>query len=139
MSKLGLKTVGDLASTPAATLQRALGQAAGAHLSALAWGRDERRVVASEPEKSVGAEETFGTDVDDPAVSVTSVVPSAWAMRDFGGLLAGVLRAGDLVILMLPNSPDVEAVALGRHGLREGVRAGQTVVDMSTISPIVSE
>jgi DNA polymerase-4 len=68
LSKLGLKTVGDLASTPLSTLQRALGQAAGAHLSALAWGRDERTVVASEPEKSVGAEETFGTDVDDPAV-----------------------------------------------------------------------
>jgi DNA polymerase-4 len=68
LGKLGLKTVGDLASTPLSTLQRALGQAAGAHLSALAWGRDERTVVASEPEKSVGAEETFGTDVDDPSV-----------------------------------------------------------------------
>jgi DNA polymerase-4 len=45
-----------------------LGQAAGSHLSALAWGRDERTVRAHEPEKSVGAEETFGTDVDDPVV-----------------------------------------------------------------------
>jgi DNA polymerase-4 len=46
----------------------ALGPAAGAHLSALAWGRDERRVVPHEPDKSIGAEETFPTDVDDPAV-----------------------------------------------------------------------
>jgi DNA polymerase-4 len=68
LHRLGLHTVGDLAGTPIATLQRALGPAAGAHLSALAWGRDERRVVPHEPDKSIGAEETFATDVDDPAV-----------------------------------------------------------------------
>jgi DNA polymerase-4 len=68
LSRLGLRTVGDLAHTPAGTLQRALGQAAGTHLAALAWGRDERVVTPHEPEKSVGAEETFGTDVDDPTV-----------------------------------------------------------------------
>jgi len=66
--RLGLRTVGDLAHTPVGTLQRALGSAVGSHLAALAWGRDERRVVAHEPDKSVGAEETFGRDVDDPAV-----------------------------------------------------------------------
>jgi DNA polymerase IV len=65
---LGLHTVGDLAHTPTSTLQRALGPAAGAHLSALAWGRDERVVVPHEPDKSIGAENTFGTDVDDPRV-----------------------------------------------------------------------
>ena len=65
---LGLHTVGDIANVPLATLQRALGPAAGAHLSALAWGRDERRVVPHEPDKSIGAEETFSVDVDDPVV-----------------------------------------------------------------------
>ena len=68
LRKLGLHSVGDLAATPVATLKRALGPAVGAHLSALAWGRDERMVIASEPEKSVGAEETFPVDVDDPQV-----------------------------------------------------------------------
>ena len=68
LHQLGLHTVGDLANTPAATLVRALGPASGAHLSALAWGRDERSVVPHEPDKSVGAEHTFSTDVDDPAV-----------------------------------------------------------------------
>ena len=68
LHRLGLHTVGDLAATPLSTLQRALGPAAGAHLAALAWGRDERRVVPHEPDKSIGAEETFPTDVDDPAV-----------------------------------------------------------------------
>jgi DNA polymerase-4 len=40
----------------------------GEHLSNLAWGRDERSVSATEVEKSVGAEETFARDVDDPEV-----------------------------------------------------------------------
>ncbi|MGZ4591107.1 MAG: DNA polymerase IV [Actinomycetes bacterium] len=66
--RLGLHTVGDIANTPRTTLVRALGQASGAHLHALAWGRDERSVVAHEPDKSIGAEETFARDVDDPAV-----------------------------------------------------------------------
>ncbi len=68
LHRLGLHTVGDLAHTPVTTLTRALGPAAGAHLSALSWGRDERVVVPHEPDKSIGAENTFSTDVDDPAV-----------------------------------------------------------------------
>ncbi len=66
--RLGLRTVGDLAHVPARTLQRAVGAAAGSHLHELAWGRDPRRVVPDEPEKSTGHEETFSTDVDDPVV-----------------------------------------------------------------------
>ena len=68
LRKLGLHTVGDLAQTPVSTLKRALGPAVGAHLSVLAWGRDERVVTPTEPEKSIGAEETFPVDVDDPRV-----------------------------------------------------------------------
>src|SRR5262245_51706858 len=53
---------------------------------------------------------------------------------------AAVARAaGDLIVTMLPNSPDVEQVALGPKGLLEGVKAGQLLADMSTISPIVSQ
>ena len=68
LRQLGLHTVGDIAHTPVSTLTRALGHAAGSHLAALAWGRDERRVVPHEPDKSIGAENTFGHDVDDPKV-----------------------------------------------------------------------
>ena len=68
LTRLGLRTVGDIANTPLATLVRALGQATGAHLHALSWGRDERSVVPHEPDKSIGAEETFARDVDDPEV-----------------------------------------------------------------------
>jgi 2-hydroxy-3-oxopropionate reductase len=40
---------------------------------------------------------------------------------------------------MLPNSPDVEQVALGKDGIIEGAKAGLIFADMSTISPIVSQ
>src|SRR3989475_10251092 len=45
----------------------------------------------------------------------------------------------DVLIAMLPNSPDVEQVALGKDGIIEGAKAGLIFVDMSTISPIVSQ
>jgi len=50
-----------------------------------------------------------------------------------------VAAQSDVLITMLPNSPDVELVALGRDGIIEGARAGLLFVDMSTISPIVSK
>ena len=68
LARLGLRTVADIAHTPVAVLQRELGQAAGGHLSALAWGRDERPVIPGAVDKSIGAEETFPVDVDDPEV-----------------------------------------------------------------------
>jgi DNA polymerase-4 len=68
LTRLGLRTVGDIAHTPLDTLVRALGPAAGAHLSALSWGRDPRSVEAPEGEKSIGNEETFPRDIDDPDV-----------------------------------------------------------------------
>src|SRR4030095_12437046 len=50
-----------------------------------------------------------------------------------------VAAQSDVLITMLPNSPDVELVALGRDGIIEGARPGLIFVDMSTISPIVSQ
>lgn len=68
LRRLGLRTVGDVAHTPVDTLVRALGAAVGGQLARLSWGRDARPVVPDEPERSIGAEETFPRDVDDPAV-----------------------------------------------------------------------
>jgi DNA polymerase IV len=68
LARLGLRTIGDIAHTPVASLQRELGVAHGSHLAALAWGRDERSVVPQREEKSIGAEETFASDIDDPVV-----------------------------------------------------------------------
>jgi DNA polymerase IV len=66
LARLGLRTVADIAHTPQAALQHELGVAHGSHLAALAWGRDERRVTPHVAEKSIGAEETFAVDIDDP-------------------------------------------------------------------------
>ncbi len=45
----------------------------------------------------------------------------------------------EILITMLPNSPDVELVALGKDGIIEGARPGLLYLDMSTISPLVSQ
>jgi DNA polymerase-4 len=66
LHRLGLRTVADLAHTPVETLQRALGDVAGRSLHDLAWGRDPRSVVPERREKSIGADETFAHDTDDP-------------------------------------------------------------------------
>ena len=68
LARLGLRTVGDIAHAPVATLQHNLGAAVGSHLAALAWGRDPRAVTPPAPAKSIGAEETFATDISDPDV-----------------------------------------------------------------------
>jgi DNA polymerase-4 len=85
LHRLGLVTVGNLAHTPVRTLQRALGDHLGRHLHDLAWGIDDRQVVArtsggyfgvlgGEPDKSIGANETFAHDTDDRAVIVRELL-----------------------------------------------------------------
>jgi 2-hydroxy-3-oxopropionate reductase len=56
-----------------------------------------------------------------------------------GASAKDVAGQSDVLITMLPNSPDVELVALGKDGIIEGVRRGLVYIDMSTISPIVSQ
>ena len=89
LERLGLRTVGDVAHTPRATVQRALGKAFGRQVHDLSWGIDDREVAGSRdrpppqrgfpvspdvlgehaaPEHSIGADETFGRDTDDPEV-----------------------------------------------------------------------
>jgi len=45
----------------------------------------------------------------------------------------------DLVITMLPDSPDVEKAALGPDGVFDGIKSGSIYIDMSTISPVTSK
>ncbi len=49
-----------------------------------------------------------------------------------------VAARAQVVITMLPDSPDVEAVVLGEDGVAQGIRAGALFVDMSTIAPAVA-
>jgi len=47
--------------------------------------------------------------------------------------------AGDVIITMLPDGPQVEEAVLGAGGVLDGARAGSIVVDMSSINPQVSQ
>ena len=66
--RLGLRTVADIAHTPLTTLTRALGDVGGRHLHDLSWGRDPRGVEQEQRERSIGSDETFAHDLDDPAL-----------------------------------------------------------------------
>jgi len=90
LARLGLRTVSDIAHTPVDTLKRALGDAVGTHLYELAWGHDPRKVVPEQVEKSIGAEETFPRDVDDPEVALREILRLAERV-------AARLRANDAV------------------------------------------
>ncbi|MEE2569597.1 DNA polymerase IV [Pseudarthrobacter sp. J64] len=67
LARMGIRTVADVAATPASSLKRSLG-AAGEHIHRLAWGIDSRPVTPVREEKSIGAEETFSTDTVDDAL-----------------------------------------------------------------------
>jgi 2-hydroxy-3-oxopropionate reductase len=60
-----------------------------------------------------------------------------------GAMVAGspkeVAERSDLIITMLPDSPQVDEVLAGEDGVFEGVEEGNLIVDMSTISPVVTE
>ena len=68
LERFGIRTVGQVAEVPGATLARIVGHAAAGQLSRLARGLDERPVVPYEAAKGMSAEETFERDVDDPEV-----------------------------------------------------------------------
>jgi 2-hydroxy-3-oxopropionate reductase len=51
---------------------------------------------------------------------------------------AEVAERSDIIILMLPDTPDVETVLFGADGVAEGAKSGAMVVDMSSISPIAT-
>jgi len=50
-----------------------------------------------------------------------------------------VAEKSDIIILMLPDTPDVELALFGKEGVAEGVKKGSVVVDMSSISPIATK
>ncbi|MEN9425153.1 MAG: hypothetical protein RL122_2536 [Pseudomonadota bacterium] len=67
---------------------------------------------------------------------------SAQALVDLGATFAStpatLAAQVDMVIVMVSDTPDVEAVLLGKDGVIEGGNAGLLVVDMSTISPVAT-
>jgi len=52
---------------------------------------------------------------------------------------AAVAQHADVIILMVPDTPDVQRVLFGAHGVAEGLTAGKLVIDMSSISPVATK
>ncbi len=48
-------------------------------------------------------------------------------------------KGSNIVITMMPDGPEVEEAILGTHGVLEGVKPGSTVIDMSSVNPLISQ
>lgn len=82
LQRLGVRTVGDLEALPIELVVRALGDAHGRHLHALAHAVDDRPVVPDARPKSIGHEETFAADIDDRDTLHVQLVRMADAVAD---------------------------------------------------------
>lgn len=76
-------------------------------------------------------------------LTVYDIVPQAVEEMTAAGAAAGsssrdVASKGDIIVTMLPDSPEVEDAVLGRDGVFEGARAGSLLIDMSSIAPAAS-
>jgi 2-hydroxy-3-oxopropionate reductase len=74
-------------------------------------------------------------------VTTRSKLPQA--LLDAGAVAcanaADVARQAEVIFTMVPDTPDVEKVLFGEHGVALGLTAGKTVVDMSSISPMATK
>ncbi|MHC4543864.1 MAG: 2-hydroxy-3-oxopropionate reductase [Planctomycetota bacterium] len=61
------------------------------------------------------------------------------AGADAGSSSKEVAEKSEVVITMLPNSPDVEEAVLGTNGVLEGAKSGTILIDMSSIAPLASK
>ena len=124
LHRIGLVTVGDIAHTPRSTLQLLVGRALGAQLHGLAWGTDRSTLTPRrsdhDPERSMGAEETFGRDVADRDVIsrellrlASKVTARMRRARVAGRTVALRVRYADFTTLTrsrtLPDPTDVTA------------------------------
>ena len=74
-------------------------------------------------------------------VASRSKVPTAFA--EAGATVCTnameVAKRADIVITMVPDTPHVEDVLFGEHGVAQGLKPGQLVIDMSSISPMATK
>ena len=77
------------------------------------------------------------------SLSLYRVKEISQPLVDKGGKAAAsakaVAQASDVIILMVPDTPDVEAVLFGKDGVAEGLSKGKLVIDMSSISPVATK
>ncbi|MCS5498572.1 DNA polymerase IV [Cnuibacter physcomitrellae] len=104
LHRLGIRTVGELAELEAATAERLLGRAAGAHLHALARLRDPRPVDSTRRRRSIGSQRALGSrprTADELDLILTQIVDRlARRLREGGRVCRTVvlrLRFGDFM------------------------------------------
>ena len=75
-------------------------------------------------------------------VSVLEKSNAAEALKKEGAktfsAIHSLAAASDIIITMLPDSPQVEEVVLGTGGIAEGIKEGALLIDMSTIAPVTA-
>jgi 2-hydroxy-3-oxopropionate reductase len=64
-------------------------------------------------------------------LSASGLIPCASARE--------VAERSEVIVTMLPDTPDVESVLFGPRGVAEGLTAGKLVIDMSSISPLATK
>lgn len=76
-------------------------------------------------------------------LTLSRVKPASQELVDRGGVAAdtaqAVAEASDVIILMVPDTPDVETVLFGENGVAAGLAPGKLVIDMSSISPVATK
>jgi len=74
-----------------------------------------------------------------PLTVYTRTASTAHSLLEMGAAWApspaDLARASEVILTVLPDTPDVEAVLFGPEGVWEGIRPGSIVIDMSTIAP----
>jgi 2-hydroxy-3-oxopropionate reductase len=78
------------------------------------------------------------------SLTVYDIVPEKVEELVKAGATAGasskdVAAKSDLIITMLPNSPEVKEAVLGKDGVLDGARSGCVLVDMSSIAPLAAQ
>ena len=76
-------------------------------------------------------------------VALNRVKPVSEHLVEAGGKAASsardAVKDAEIVILMLPDTPDVEAILFGKDGIAEAIAPGTLVIDMSSISPVATK
>jgi DNA polymerase-4 len=124
LSRMGIETVADLRTQPVERLRSGLGTSAGEHLHQLAHARDHRPVVANQRAKSIGHEETFRTDLREPAALHRELVRmvDAVASRLHRAKIAGktvTLKVRFASFETVTRSVTLPEVTASAHVLRE--------------------
>jgi DNA polymerase-4 len=107
LTRLGVETVGDIATLPRAAVVGALGPSAGGHLHDLANGIDPRDVVPDTKAKSISVEETYDVDLANGEVVETALL--AHAQQLSGRLRRSGLRARTVTLKV--RYPDFTTVS----------------------------